>query len=40
VIVPYRLPDDHPPDMIEVRGEVYYPLAEFERMNAGRIETG
>lgn len=38
--VPYRL-DLHPvPDVLEVRGEVYYPLAAFERMNAERIEAG
>jgi DNA ligase (NAD+) len=38
--VPYRLADDHPPAVIEVRGEVYYPVAAFERMNAERIERG
>ena len=26
--------------MLEVRGEVYYPLADFEAMNAARIERG
>jgi DNA ligase (NAD+) len=38
--VPYRLADGHPPAVIEVRGEVYYPIAKFEAMNAGRIERG
>ncbi len=38
--VPYRLDDDHPPTVIEVRGEVYYPVAKFEEMNAARIERG
>ena len=38
--VPYRLADDHPPSVIEVRGEVYYPVAKFEQMNAARIERG
>ena len=38
--VPYRLTDDHPPTVIEVRGEVYYPVAKFERMNEERIERG
>ena len=38
--VPYRLADDDPPAVIEVRGEVYYPVAEFERMNEERIERG
>jgi DNA ligase (NAD+) len=38
--VPYRLADDHPPTVIEVRGEVYYPVERFEAMNAARIERG
>ena len=38
--VPYRLADDHPPAVIEVRGEVYYPVEKFERMNEARIERG
>ncbi|MEX2503741.1 MAG: NAD-dependent DNA ligase LigA, partial [Egicoccus sp.] len=38
--VPYRLDVDDPPAVLEVRGEVYYPLADFEAMNAARIEQG
>jgi DNA ligase (NAD+) len=38
--VPYRLAVDDPPAVLEVRGEVYYPLEAFERMNADRIEQG
>lgn len=38
--VPYRLDDEQPPELIEIRGEVYYPLASFEAMNAQRIERG
>ncbi|MEX0705141.1 MAG: NAD-dependent DNA ligase LigA, partial [Nitriliruptoraceae bacterium] len=38
--VPYRLALDDPPTLLEVRGEVYYPLAAFEEMNAARIEAG
>ncbi len=38
--VPYRLDVDDPPSLIEVRGEVYYPLEKFEAMNAARIEAG
>jgi DNA ligase (NAD+) len=38
--VPYRLADDDPPTVIEVRGEVYYPVVAFERMNEARIERG
>jgi DNA ligase (NAD+) len=39
-VVPYRLAVDDPPAVLEVRGEVYYPLAAFEAMNAARIEQG
>ncbi len=38
--VPYRLDVDDPPALLEVRGEVYYPLDAFERMNRERIEHG
>jgi DNA ligase (NAD+) len=38
--VPFRLAVDDPPALLEVRGEVYYPLEAFEAMNAGRIERG
>ncbi len=38
--VPYRLDVDDPPALLEVRGEVYYPLDAFERMNRERIEQG
>jgi DNA ligase (NAD+) len=38
--VPYRLQVDEVPSLLEVRGEVYYPLEAFERMNADRIERG
>jgi DNA ligase (NAD+) len=38
--VPYRLADAHPPVVIEIRGEVYYPVEKFNRMNEERIERG
>jgi DNA ligase (NAD+) len=38
--VPYRLADPSPPSLIEVRGEVYMPVAAFEAMNDERIEAG
>lgn len=38
--VPYRLAVVDPPSLIEVRGEVYYPLALFEQMNQQRIDAG
>jgi DNA ligase (NAD+) len=38
--IPYRLDVDDPPALLEVRGEIYYPLAAFEAMNDARIERG
>lgn len=38
--VPYRLHLDEPPAVLEVRGEVYYPVEAFQAMNAARIERG
>jgi DNA ligase (NAD+) len=38
--IPYRLDVAEPPALLEVRGEVYYPLDAFEAMNAARIERG
>ena len=38
--VPYRLDVDDAPSLLEVRGEVYYPLAAFAAMNQQRIEAG
>jgi DNA ligase (NAD+) len=38
--VPFRLRDPAPPHLIEIRGEVYYPVAAFNRMNEERIERG
>ena len=32
--------EDWPPALLEARGEVYYPVAEFEAMNAAREEAG
>ena len=38
--LPYRLAEEDPPAMVEIRGEVYYPLDAFDAMNAARIEAG
>jgi DNA ligase (NAD+) len=38
--VPWHLDLPDPPALLEVRGEVYYPLPEFEAMNAAREQAG
>ena len=38
--VPAYLDLDDPPALVEARGEIYYPVEEFERMNAAREEAG
>ena len=38
--LPLRLRGDHPPAVVEVRGEVYLPLAAFARLNEARVAAG
>jgi DNA ligase (NAD+) len=38
--IPLTLSGKHIPDVLEVRGEVYFPLKEFERVNKERDEEG
>lgn len=38
--VPLRLRTDSPPEVIEIRGEVYYPFDRFEAMNEARVAAG
>ncbi|MBT0653719.1 NAD-dependent DNA ligase LigA [Geomobilimonas luticola] len=38
--IPLRLATDTPPNLLEMRGEVYLPLAPFQRLNAEREEAG
>ncbi|PZO42239.1 MAG: DNA ligase [Shackletoniella antarctica] len=38
--VPLRLAIDHPPAIVEVRGEAFLPLKVFEKINAERAERG
>ena len=38
--IPAYLEVDDPPALVEARGEIYYPVAEFEKMNAAREEAG
>ena len=38
--IPLRLAASHPPRLLEVRGEVFLPLASFQKLNAEREEAG
>lgn len=38
--IPLVLRSDHPPALLEVRGEVYMPRVAFERLNAERVAAG
>jgi len=38
--VPARLAGQDVPERIEVRGEVYFPVADFEALNAARVAAG
>lgn len=38
--IPKRLKGDHVPALVEVRGEVYFPMEKFEELNARLVEAG
>ncbi len=38
--IPDRLKGDRIPDLVEIRGEVYFPVEAFEELNARRVEAG
>jgi DNA ligase (NAD+) len=38
--VPHQLTGDHVPELLEVRGEIYFPVAAFADVNAGMVEQG
>ncbi|MFI5888964.1 NAD-dependent DNA ligase LigA [Actinoplanes sp. NPDC051513] len=38
--IPERLTDDNPPDLLEVRGEIYFPVSAFADLNASLVEQG
>jgi DNA ligase (NAD+) len=38
--VPDQLSGDDVPDLVEVRGEVYFPVAAFAEVNAAQVEAG
>src|SRR3954465_2692598 len=39
-VVPQQLAGDDVPEFLEVRGEVYFPVAAFAEVNAGLVEAG
>jgi DNA ligase (NAD+) len=38
--VPLRLKTNRPPELVEIRGEAYFPFSRFEKMNAARVAAG
>ncbi|MFD0135656.1 NAD-dependent DNA ligase LigA [Streptomyces sp. NPDC003631] len=38
--IPDRLDGDRVPDLVEIRGEVYFPMEKFEELNARLVEGG
>ncbi|HEY7273219.1 MAG TPA: NAD-dependent DNA ligase LigA, partial [Actinoplanes sp.] len=38
--IPERLAGDDPPDLLEVRGEIYFPASAFADLNASLVEAG
>ncbi|MCW8379297.1 NAD-dependent DNA ligase LigA [Streptomyces justiciae] len=38
--IPHRLKGDKVPQLVEIRGEVYFPMDAFEDLNARRVEAG
>ncbi len=38
--IPERLTDDSPPELVEVRGEIYFPGSAFADLNASLVEAG
>ena len=38
--IPERLSGDRIPDLVEIRGEVFFPMDKFQELNARRVEAG
>ncbi|MHB1173320.1 MAG: NAD-dependent DNA ligase LigA [Lacisediminihabitans sp.] len=38
--IPHRLRGEGHPSLVEVRGEVFFPVVEFEKLNAEQVEAG
>ena len=37
---PHQLDTDHPPPLVEIRGEVFFPVEAFDKLNAAQAEAG
>ncbi|MEV4415297.1 NAD-dependent DNA ligase LigA [Catellatospora sp. NPDC049609] len=38
--IPHRLAGDNPPDLVEIRGEIYFPAQAFADLNAAQVAAG
>lgn len=38
--IPKRLNTDFAPELVEIRGEIFFPLSEFEKLNAATVAAG
>ncbi|MEU7821155.1 NAD-dependent DNA ligase LigA [Catellatospora sp. NPDC049133] len=38
--IPHKLAGDNPPDLVEVRGEIYFPAQAFADLNAAQLAAG
>ncbi|MFD7286805.1 NAD-dependent DNA ligase LigA [Streptomyces sp. NPDC059863] len=38
--IPHRLTGEHVPDLVEIRGEVYFPMEAFQELNARLVAAG
>ncbi len=38
--IPHKLAGDNPPDLVEIRGEIYFPAQAFADLNAAQVEAG
>ncbi|GHJ49936.1 DNA ligase [Catellatospora sp. TT07R-123] len=38
--IPHQLAGDNPPDLVEVRGEIYFPAEAFKALNEAQVEAG
>ncbi len=39
-VIPHKLKGDHIPDVVEVRGEIYMPISQFEALNEAQEAAG